>query len=154
MGSGKTVVYQRKTGPLPIEHFVREKIYYNLLPSTDAFRGLRLDDYVHADYAQYLIPRAIGYSSQVLSYFFRGQLDAVFGDGNIKIKNVSSETISNGTFEIYLLCRWGGLYYQAHKPTPLQTVGADNSVQFAEDASSYMLVLKRPAWQRIRRCYR
>lgn len=144
MGSGKTVVYQRKTGPLPIEHFVREKIYYNLLPSTDAFRGLRLDDYVHADYAQYLIPRAIGYSSQVLSYFFRGQLDAVFGDGNIKIKNVSSETISNGTFEIYSDNADGRRTLLSSAQANTIANGAEQIIPFnsPEDASSYMLVYK------------
>ncbi|MGB5157499.1 MAG: hypothetical protein WBN77_08680 [Desulfobacterales bacterium] len=34
-----------------------------------------LDENVHKDYANLLIPRAIGYSSQVLNYFFRGQME-------------------------------------------------------------------------------
>lgn len=34
-----------------------------------------LDENVHFDYSQLLTPRAIGYSSQVLKYFFRGQIE-------------------------------------------------------------------------------
>ena len=68
-----------------------------------------LDENVYHDYAQLLIPRAIGYSSQVLQYFFRGKLEAEFLGSSLKIKNVSTETINsgdangnkNGTFELY-----------------------------------------------------
>lgn len=90
---GKTAVYQRKlVGGENVEHFVRGKIYYDKLPSSDAFRGLRLDDNVHKDYAKILIPRAIGYSSQVLKYFFRGQMKVlnmpVFDDQNNTLKEL------------------------------------------------------------------
>jgi len=34
-----------------------------------------LDDNCHRDYAELLIPRAIGYSSQLLKYFFRGKIE-------------------------------------------------------------------------------
>lgn len=36
-----------------------------------------LDDAVYEDYAQKLIPRAVGYSAGLLNYFFRGQIEAV-----------------------------------------------------------------------------
>lgn len=38
-------------------------------------RVFSLNDKVHDDYAQYLIPRAVGYSAGLLNYFFRGTLD-------------------------------------------------------------------------------
>jgi hypothetical protein len=34
-----------------------------------------MDDYVHADYATRLLPRAVGYSASLLDYFFRGKID-------------------------------------------------------------------------------
>jgi len=33
-----------------------------------------LDERVHEDYARQLIPRAVGYSAELLDYFFRGRL--------------------------------------------------------------------------------
>ena len=49
-----------------------------------------LDNNVDSDYAQFLIPRAIGYSSQLLGYFFRGQMEVaeipVFDDRNEKLQ--------------------------------------------------------------------
>jgi hypothetical protein len=51
-----------------------------------------LDENVYGDYAQLLIPRAIGYSSQLLGYFFRGQLEVeempVFDDWNEKLQKL------------------------------------------------------------------
>ena len=103
-GSGKWIVYNKKTGSgLDIEHFVREKIYYDKLPSQEAFRGLMLDDAVHKDYAQHLIPRAIGYSSQVLSYFFRGEIDLITNpqnSGGYVVENKTEEEME-GTFALY-----------------------------------------------------
>ncbi|MBN1664485.1 MAG: hypothetical protein JW943_12870 [Deltaproteobacteria bacterium] len=60
-----------------------------------------LDENVFHDYSKFLIPRAIGYSSQVLSYFFRGKLDVEMGDGSLKVKNASTETMTDGHFELY-----------------------------------------------------
>lgn len=34
-----------------------------------------MDDYVHEDYANRLLPRAVGYSASMLDYFFRGKLE-------------------------------------------------------------------------------
>ncbi len=126
--SGEVRVYQRKkTGVgsvLPIEHFVRERIYYDLLPSNMKYLGLRLDDKVYADYGQYLIPRAIGYSSQVLSYFFRGKLEiglpedgiytfmpyesginTAFGkEFKLTVKNMSDDEMTGGA--VYLVLKY------------------------------------------------
>ncbi|MFZ1745188.1 MAG: hypothetical protein WAU17_04650, partial [Nitrospirales bacterium] len=40
----------------------------------DLLGKLRLDDVVFDAYARHLIPRAVGYSAAVLSYFFRGDI--------------------------------------------------------------------------------
>lgn len=74
-----------------------------------------LDGNVYQDYAERLIPRAVGYSSGLLEYFFRGQLEVtslpIFLDNNIyalwlKIKNVttSQEVMEDGKFTV--VCRY------------------------------------------------
>jgi hypothetical protein len=71
------------------------------------------DDRVYANYAKLLIPRAVGYSAQLLEYFFRGDLEIfalpVFYDDEVyaymlDIKNITStgETLSNGKFSIVM----------------------------------------------------
>ncbi len=67
-----------------------------------------LDDAVYADYAQKLIPRAVGYSAGLLEYFFRGYLQVsalpiFYKNGiqyvRVKIKNMTpNETMENGYF--------------------------------------------------------
>lgn len=42
-----------------------------------------LDDECHRDYAERLIPKAVGYSAGVLNYFFRGELEISPPDGHI-----------------------------------------------------------------------
>ncbi len=71
-----------------------------------------MDGHVYGDYAQKLIPRAVGYSAGLLKYFFRGQMEAVDaktvrdGFGNIagvklKVKNSTpNEEMSVGKFAI------------------------------------------------------
>ena len=100
-----------------------------------------LDENVHKDYANLLIPRAIGYSSQVLKYFFRGQLDVVLDDGNIKIKNASDETISGGTFEFYY-DKDGVRTLLASAAANSLATGNEQTITFnkPEGATSYMLV--------------
>jgi hypothetical protein len=74
-----------------------------------------LDANVYGDYAERLIPRAVGYSAAVLDYFFRGEMGVaclpIFFDNGIyalwvKIMNTTTtqETMSNGTFS--LVCRY------------------------------------------------
>jgi hypothetical protein len=70
---------------------------------------LELDENVHHTYAKELIPRAIGYSSDLLNYFFRGKVQVtaipIFYRGSLqlmrlKIKNLAEETMSNGDFAL------------------------------------------------------
>ncbi len=67
-----------------------------------------LDDDCYQNYAQFLIPRAMGYASSIPSYFFRGRLEVestpFFSDNKLskirlKIRNVSQsqEDFSGGT---------------------------------------------------------
>lgn len=42
-----------------------------------------LDDAVYEDYAQKLIPRAVGYSSGLLDYFFRGNIEITLPDSGV-----------------------------------------------------------------------
>lgn len=73
-----------------------------------------LNDGVHREYAQFLVPRAVGYAAGILNYFFRGviELKPVAGGitGNsIKLtaKNITpnSEAMSGGTLELVLRYR-------------------------------------------------
>jgi len=100
---GKRVLYLKKIGEgETINHFARAGRFLEKLPAEYKELNLTIkDDNIHQDYANLLISRAIGYSSQVLKYFFRGQLDVTLGDGNIIIKNASDDTISNGKFRLY-----------------------------------------------------
>jgi len=62
-----------------IEHFARVGYLASdilNLPSGPPVRlTLQLDDIVNADYAAKLLPRAVGYATGLLDYFFRGKLD-------------------------------------------------------------------------------
>lgn len=62
-----------------------------------------LDENVFYDYSQFLIPRAIGYSMQALSYFFRGKMKLLpanpFSSGYV-IQNNSAE-VMEGEFRLY-----------------------------------------------------
>lgn len=63
---------------------------------------LWLDDNVYNTYATELLPRAVGYSASLLNYFFRGQLAVVPVDSNnVKIQNLSKDTLNSGTIELY-----------------------------------------------------
>ncbi len=73
---GKVRTYLRKIGDGEIiEHLVAGKWFYKYLPSSIKNLGLELDDKCHYDYAQKLLPRAVGYSAGLLDYFFRGTLE-------------------------------------------------------------------------------
>jgi hypothetical protein len=71
---------------------------------------LGLDDGVFQDYADRLLPRAVGYSSALLDYFFRGRLDVKLRFGvdpdhpdvmQLLGTNTSAEALDNGTLTLY-----------------------------------------------------
>ncbi len=59
-----------------------------------------LDSEVYADYSGRLIPRAVGYASQVLSYFFRGKLELSLAESRLSV-----DPIRQGFDGITLLAR-------------------------------------------------
>ena len=71
VGEGEAIIY----------HFVTEGLLHNSLKEALSggpvpASGWTLDDlHVHRDYAENLLPRAVGYSAGLLDYFFRGKLD-------------------------------------------------------------------------------
>lgn len=63
-----------------------------------------LDDNVYKDYAELLIPRAVGYSAGLLDYFFRGEMDLVpvpDNQNHYVIKNESETENMEGDFYLY-----------------------------------------------------
>ena len=65
--------------------------------------SLILDDRCHEEYAQHLIPRAVGYSAGLLNYFFRGEIDMIpdnaTGSGHVIVNNTDEDM--NGIFELW-----------------------------------------------------
>jgi hypothetical protein len=67
----------------------------------------QLDDTIHEEYARRLLPRAVGYSSALLDYFFRGKLDVdllgpdSLGNYQLTCTNQSIERLAGGTLTLY-----------------------------------------------------
>lgn len=88
-----------------IEHFVQPTYFTEYLtpPFPLYFRSYYLSERCHEDAAAFLVPRAVGYSTRILDYFFRGDMDLKMDEENSaswKIENRSSEAM-DGCFEIY-----------------------------------------------------
>jgi hypothetical protein len=83
----------------PVEHFVTVGPLFKYLNFNWNIQRLtlKLDAATHKDYASKLIPRAVGYSAGLLDYFFRGQLDIIPAQNGLKVKNISTETMSSYT---------------------------------------------------------
>jgi hypothetical protein len=64
-----------------------------------------LDEEVYRDYASKLLPRAVGYSTALLDYFFRGRLDVGLvdevDDPRVVGTNASDEQLDTGTLFVY-----------------------------------------------------
>lgn len=103
---GKVRTYFRKVqNGEPIEHFAVAGRFYKYLPwwpwAQIDFIGF--DRSCHVDYAEKLIPRAVGYSTAQLNYFFRGRMDLIENSdnpGSYVIENKTEEDMV-GTFELY-----------------------------------------------------
>lgn len=85
LGKDETAAGGRAGNGEHINHFAVDRWGSNLLPSSirDTGINLRMDRQVYADYAAKLIPRAVGYASSLLSYFFRGQIDMIPDDTKV-----------------------------------------------------------------------
>ncbi|HEY3067252.1 MAG TPA: hypothetical protein VGL09_15775 [Methylomirabilota bacterium] len=97
-----------------IKHFANAgyltRLIVDTLPSSPALRlSFQLDDVVHNDYAELLLPRAISYGSALLDYFFRGRLDVelLTADASdpsilqVKGTNGSVDRLDGGTLSLY-----------------------------------------------------
>jgi hypothetical protein len=95
--------FEKTGGGEKIKHFATASRLYAYLLDDPIPGPQGFDDKVHKDYADLLIPRAVGYSAALLDYFFRGKIDMVPDPGNAGqyvIKNESDEDMS-GTFSLY-----------------------------------------------------
>lgn len=87
-----------------IEHFVQVEPWFQYAPTWNIQRwALHLDEATIKDYAEKLVPRAVGYSAGLLNYFFRGQIRLVSdanNPGQHIIQNNSAENM-RGIFSLY-----------------------------------------------------
>jgi len=110
-----TALYVEKTRDgETIKHFLNAgyltRIIADTLPSSPALRlSFQIDDVVHRDYAELLLPRAIAYGSALIDYFFRGRLDVelVAPDAadpavvQLRGTNGSVDRLDGGTLSLY-----------------------------------------------------
>jgi hypothetical protein len=98
-----SVQYVSRTnkGPCPptavaADHFAVVSLL-NTTSSSDinAIAHVWLPDEVNKQYAEELLPRAIGYTAGLLNYFFRGQLGVSRISGGIKVTNLNTEEMSS-----------------------------------------------------------
>jgi hypothetical protein len=82
--AGNVKIYLRKIGDgETIDHLAVGRWFYKYVPTSFKNLALKLDDVVFHDYAQKLIPRAVGYSAGLLNYFFRGSLEISVPDSYV-----------------------------------------------------------------------
>ena len=104
--------FKRNREGVSVDHFVAEGMLHKSVTEaigTPLPRTWTIDDArIHADYGRHLLPRAVGYSAELLRYFFRGKLDVdVVPDAvdptlvRIEGKNASPETLDGGTLSLY-----------------------------------------------------
>ncbi|MBI4697890.1 MAG: hypothetical protein HY758_02995 [Nitrospirae bacterium] len=87
-----------------IEHFVRPGYFTKYINPFISlyYRTFFRDDKCHEDYAQKLIPRAVGYSAGLLNYFFRGNIEITLPDTGVYGK---TDNPANGFTEVKLLAK-------------------------------------------------
>lgn len=84
-----------------VDHFLAWSFLPSLQPGVLS-PAMSMDDSVNRDYANQLIPRAVGYSAGLLNYFFRGKLAvSPVDDNNVKVYNFSNEPLNSGIIELY-----------------------------------------------------
>jgi hypothetical protein len=139
-------------------HFVRTgkltKWYYNILGEGGLFyETFYRDEKCHEDYAQKLIPRAVGYSAGLLDYFFRGNIEITlpasgvyaqtdnpatgFSQITLLAKNTTpkNEQMNDGTIELVV-------GYRRAIDDPFLNYPEDYPFQ-AEDEISYIVVSEK-----------
>ncbi len=98
-------IYFKKNTGEQIEHLMAAAYWtYTILEEYGEREEIKwsflVDKTCFADYADKLVPRAVGYSAALLDYFFRGDMDLTVEPGICRISN-QSEEFMEGTFELY-----------------------------------------------------
>ncbi|MFH1672418.1 MAG: hypothetical protein ABIF87_03185 [Pseudomonadota bacterium] len=148
-------VYVAKTSDgETIAHFTTPTYFTNeitAVPGYDAgtfYESLVIDRECARDYADKLLPRAVGYSAELLDYFFRGGLEVEYNDEGFKVTNRSQEALDNGSFELYYdnadgdrkdISILSGAAVTILAPDDSQTIAFDTPSDLGEDGS-YVLV--------------
>ena len=132
-------------GETDIDHFVKPTYYTrNLLgvPNLAVYYStFYRDETCHRDYAQQLVPRAVGYSTGLINYFFRGQIEAVnlalTSDGSGNVTGVRSKVRNNTPGESM---EWPGKFVVSYRYIPYggtdPVYGVSNDVALAENIAS------------------
>lgn len=93
-GDGESIEHFTTTGPL-----LKWLSFDSVLQKNE----FKLDPVVYHDYAEKLIPRAVGYSAALINYFFRGDIDMIpdeaNGSGYVIVNNTDEDM--DGTFELW-----------------------------------------------------
>ncbi|MEW6078555.1 MAG: hypothetical protein AB1724_12130 [Thermodesulfobacteriota bacterium] len=80
--------------------FYMETYYGSDFPTSETKTIPPMDSYVFQDYAEKLIPRAVGYAAALLEFFFRGKMELAADGEGCYIVNPMNEEIQ-GRFELY-----------------------------------------------------
>ena len=147
--TGKKRTYLKKQAGYgeTIDHLIVGRHWYKYLPSSIWDLAITFDDKVLKNYADKLLPRAVGYSAGLLKYFFRGKLNVIpTGPGRIQIQNLSSEAMS-GAFTLYYDANDGTRKLLSSWQLTIGSGGTSNPVTFSEPSDSdepgkYILVFK------------
>jgi hypothetical protein len=92
-----------------VDHLAVPSALYDFLPDALKDRRKGLDDKVFRDYAEKLLPRAVGYSAALVDYFFRGKLELTFtpdpaatNRSLLTAINRSDEPLGPGTLSVHV----------------------------------------------------
>jgi hypothetical protein len=107
---------------IAVPGFNTRKYYQEIGEGTTFYRSFVLDESCYEEYAQKLLPRAVGYSKAMLDYFYRGTIelslptrgvyalaapDGQFTEIRVRARNttVSSEEMNNGSIQLVIKYR-------------------------------------------------
>ena len=100
--TGELRVYFAKTKDgEPIQRLAVATVLYSYLPPFLQYVKVGLDDAVHAEYAEKLLPRAVGYSAAVLDYFFRGAIEARLEGNRLRVTNRTPGESMSGELRLF-----------------------------------------------------
>lgn len=96
--------FEKTSGGVSVRHLATaSRLYVPELEADPPPVVFGLDDQCHSDYAEKLIPRAVGYSAALLQYFFRGDISMTTASNNVgkQILRNNSDEAMIGAFFLY-----------------------------------------------------